>query len=130
MHKEIFTFSLTNCNLDGDECEKAYLERLSERINNMICESTDIIFFGTSINPDLIAIAECQRNVGEIIKARVGLEPLPEDVGFVIKLHHGNVDITSPTFDKDCVIAITLENDNLHFRHLFKDGDYLQAIKF
>lgn len=134
MHKEIFTFSLADCELNGNDGEKAYIGRLNEHINNMICKSTDILFFGTSISPDLIALAELQRNVGETVKAQIKLEPLPEetgeDIGFTIKIHHGDIDITSPIFTKDCVVSLTLQYDSLVFRHLFKDGEYLQAIKF
>lgn len=53
-----------------------------------------------------------------------------ENFGFVIELYVGEAKLTSSIFEQDCVICLTMEYHNLLFRHLFKDEEYLQAIKF
>lgn len=137
MHKEIFTFSLADCRFGDDYRDDVYLKKLETIINAYIGKSKNISFFSTAIERDFIASAGLSAVSGleGVVDAHieVGTNPCDEsgsEFSFAIRLKHGEVTFTSPWFDKDCNIAISFSDDTLVFRHLFKDGDYLQTIKF
>ena len=122
MNKEIFMFSLADCELDDSPELFSYLTRLDKRINEIVNKVDSVLFFSPTIQSDAP------------IKARIIIVDMPEDCeeerGFAIELKRGGTEIISPYFDKACVIAIKSEYGTASFRHLFKDGDYLQTIKF
>ena len=121
MYKENFTFTFSDCVMDATNETVAYCKKLEEVINGYLAKAENVIFFHTNVESD------------KLITAKVGLKPVDNDgenLGFAIELYVGGAKLTSSIFEQDCVICLTMQYNNLLFRHLFRDGEYLQAIKF
>jgi hypothetical protein len=128
MHKEIFTFSLRDCKFKEDGYrDDTYLKNLSKIINDYICKSRRIWFFGAGVELMIPALE------GEI-DVYIDVETNPCDksgseFSYSIKIKHGEIEISSPWFDSECIIALSTYVDSLTFSHLFKDEECLKAIK-
>jgi hypothetical protein len=134
MHKEIFLFSLADCRFDDDYRDDRYLKELEAFINKGIGKSKNVLFFGATIERDFFTSAsEGFTSLDGALEVQVDVakyDGAKSEFNFAIRLKHGEIVFSSPWFDKDCNIAILFRDENLVLRHLFKDEDYLQAIKF
>jgi hypothetical protein len=119
---------LKDCRFNDEYRDDTYLKTLSKIINDYIFKSRHIWFFGAGIELAIPAL-------DGTIETYIDVETNPCDKSgseftYSIKIKHENMELSSPWFDSECLIALSMDGYGLTFRHLFKDEECLKAIKF